>query len=248
MDLQVISNFKKLYTKALFERCFEGTEGINFTLREFWKYHVHIVTCLKSIENAWEGVTKRTLTSAWKKFWTKIVVEYDFEESETAPEEAVVNEIVSLAKFMELEVDKNDIHELVEDTTADYRRVCGVAVCFTGRICEGEFVRGAGEDSFIKPLSSVHALFIKENTLSTGADVPGREIIPIEQYLAVLEEVSKERQAENESDSLNLIGEVTEYRDRETNSETDLEDNPVHEEYSDSDSNTNVCIAHPFYF
>ncbi|GBM67751.1 hypothetical protein AVEN_188588-1 [Araneus ventricosus] len=28
-------------------------------------------------------------------------------------------------------------------------------------------------DSFIKPLSSVHALFIKENTLSTGADVPG---------------------------------------------------------------------------
>ncbi|GBN65726.1 hypothetical protein AVEN_180373-1 [Araneus ventricosus] len=27
-------------------------------------------------------------------------------------------------------------------------------------------------DSFIKPLSSVHALFIKENTLSTGADVP----------------------------------------------------------------------------
>ncbi|GBM77562.1 hypothetical protein AVEN_13311-1 [Araneus ventricosus] len=28
-------------------------------------------------------------------------------------------------------------------------------------------------DSYIKPLSSVHALFIKENTLSTGADVPG---------------------------------------------------------------------------
>ncbi|GBN78715.1 hypothetical protein AVEN_132583-1 [Araneus ventricosus] len=28
-------------------------------------------------------------------------------------------------------------------------------------------------DSFIKPLSSVHGLFIKENTLSTGADVPG---------------------------------------------------------------------------
>ncbi|GBN69706.1 hypothetical protein AVEN_136801-1 [Araneus ventricosus] len=35
LDQQVISNFKKLYTKALFECCFEVTKGINRILREF---------------------------------------------------------------------------------------------------------------------------------------------------------------------------------------------------------------------
>lgn len=68
MDHQVISNFKKLYTKALFEHCFEVmTKGTNLTLREFWKYHFHIVVCHKIIENVWRGVIKRTLTSAWKE-------------------------------------------------------------------------------------------------------------------------------------------------------------------------------------
>ncbi|GBL83142.1 hypothetical protein AVEN_54864-1 [Araneus ventricosus] len=36
-------------------------------------------------ENAWEGVTKRISTSAWKKFWSDSVVECDIEESETVP-------------------------------------------------------------------------------------------------------------------------------------------------------------------
>ncbi|PNF21897.1 hypothetical protein B7P43_G04399 [Cryptotermes secundus] len=88
-----ISNSKKLYTNALFERCFQVTEGTNLTLREFWKYHFHIIACLKMIEKAWEGVTKRTLTSAWKKLWPESVVECDFEGSEIVPVELVVNEI-----------------------------------------------------------------------------------------------------------------------------------------------------------
>ena len=37
MDQQVIANFKKLYTKHLFCRCFEITESTNLTLREFWE-------------------------------------------------------------------------------------------------------------------------------------------------------------------------------------------------------------------
>ena len=32
MDQQVILNFKKLYTKSLFQRCFEVTKGTNLTL------------------------------------------------------------------------------------------------------------------------------------------------------------------------------------------------------------------------
>ncbi|GBN50912.1 hypothetical protein AVEN_49257-1 [Araneus ventricosus] len=59
--------------------------GTNLTLREYQKYHFHIASCLKMIENAWEEVTKRTLTSAWKKFWSESIVECDIEESETVP-------------------------------------------------------------------------------------------------------------------------------------------------------------------
>ncbi|GBN95875.1 hypothetical protein AVEN_55696-1 [Araneus ventricosus] len=105
MDQQVISNFKKLYTKALFERCFEMTEGTNLSLREFWKYHFHIATSLKVIEKKCVE-SQENLTSAWKTLWPKTVVECDFEESETVPEEAVVKEILSLTKIMGLEVDK----------------------------------------------------------------------------------------------------------------------------------------------
>ncbi|KAM3936129.1 tigger transposable element-derived protein 1-like [Leptodactylus fuscus] len=38
MDQQVRSNFKKLYTKHLFRRCFDVTENTNLTLRKFWKH------------------------------------------------------------------------------------------------------------------------------------------------------------------------------------------------------------------
>ncbi|GBM72005.1 hypothetical protein AVEN_94193-1, partial [Araneus ventricosus] len=59
---------------------------------------------------------------------------------------------------------------------------------------------------------------------------------------------SKKTPAEEESDALCLNGEATEYSDQEIDSETDVEDNPVHEECRDSNSNTNVCIIHPFNF
>ncbi|XP_069938076.1 tigger transposable element-derived protein 1-like isoform X1 [Cherax quadricarinatus] len=43
MDQQVISNFKKLYTKAMFERCFNVTSDTRLTLRDFWKEHFSIL-------------------------------------------------------------------------------------------------------------------------------------------------------------------------------------------------------------
>ncbi|XP_051783372.1 tigger transposable element-derived protein 1-like isoform X1 [Erpetoichthys calabaricus] len=113
MDQQVISNFKKLFTKHLFHRCFEVTDSTNLTLREFWKDHYNIVICLRIIDLAWQGVTKRTLTSAWKKLWPEVVSETDFERLE--PEAAVVEEIVSLGKSMGLDMDEGDINELIEE-------------------------------------------------------------------------------------------------------------------------------------
>ncbi|XP_069822087.1 tigger transposable element-derived protein 1-like [Dendropsophus ebraccatus] len=113
MDQQVIENFKKLYTKALFQQCFEVTEGTNLTLQEFWKNNFNIVNCLKIIGQAWDGVTKRNLISAWGKLWPDSAIGYDVEEF--AGFEPIVEEIVTLGKIMGLEVNEADIEELVEE-------------------------------------------------------------------------------------------------------------------------------------
>ena len=114
---QVISNFKKLYTKHLFRRCFEVTESTNLTLREFWKDHFNIAICLQIIDQAWLGVTTRTLTSAWKKLWPEAVAERIYEELE--PGVSVEEEIVSLGKSMGLEVEERDVNELIEEHTQE---------------------------------------------------------------------------------------------------------------------------------
>ncbi|GBO06843.1 hypothetical protein AVEN_91856-1 [Araneus ventricosus] len=71
---------------------------------------------------------------------------------------------------------------------------------------------------------------------------------PIQQYSADLEKSSRKVPAEDEFVALYPDGEATDYRDQETDSETDVEDNPVHEECRNSNSNTNVCIIHPINF
>ncbi|GBN99958.1 hypothetical protein AVEN_248803-1 [Araneus ventricosus] len=69
-----------------------------------------------------------------------------------------------------------------------------------------------------------------------------------EQYSADLEKSSRKVPAEDEFVTLYPDGEATDYSNQETDSETDVEDNPVHEECRDSNSNTNVCIIHPINF
>ncbi|GBM84521.1 hypothetical protein AVEN_246180-1 [Araneus ventricosus] len=66
-----------------------------------------------------------------------------------------------------------------------------------------------------------------------------------EEYVAVIEELSKERPAEDESDASDIDEEMTEHIDYEIDSEIDVEDNLIHKENSDSNSNRNVCIIHP---
>ncbi|XP_063843939.1 tigger transposable element-derived protein 1-like [Scylla paramamosain] len=96
MDQQVISNFKKLYTKHLFHHCFEVTKNTNLTLREFWKEHYNFIICLHIIDLAWQRITRRTFCSAWKKLWPDVVAERDFIgfEPNIEPESEVLEEIV----------------------------------------------------------------------------------------------------------------------------------------------------------
>ncbi|XP_074170474.1 uncharacterized protein LOC141567452 [Rhinolophus sinicus] len=113
VDQQVISNFKTLYTKALFQRCFEVTSDTELTLREFWKNHFNVLHCLHLIDKAWRVVSHRTMKSAWKKLWPDAVPECVFEDvEEDAP---IVEDVVSLGKSMGLEVSSDDVEELVED-------------------------------------------------------------------------------------------------------------------------------------
>lgn len=117
MDQQVISNFKKLYTKALFQRCFEVTSETQLTLRDFWKDNFNILHCLKIIDKAWDQVSYRMMRSSWTNLWPASVSARDLEEPEQNA--AVVEEIVSLGMSMGLEVDSEDVEELVEDHNAE---------------------------------------------------------------------------------------------------------------------------------
>nr|XP_053643709.1 tigger transposable element-derived protein 1-like [Cherax quadricarinatus] len=121
MDQQVISNFKKLYTKAMFQKCFIVTTETQLTLKEFWKDHFNILNCRNLIGMAWEGVTKRTLNSAWKKLWPECVDKRDFEGFEANPENPmpVEESIVALGKSLGLEVSGEDVEELVEEDSEE---------------------------------------------------------------------------------------------------------------------------------
>ena len=122
LDQQVIANFKKLYTKALFQKCFDITENTQLTLREFWKDHFNILSCLNLIDQAWQGITVRTLNSAWRKLWPDCIQDRDFEgfQAENVESEVhVIDEIVSLGKNLGLDVDGEDLEELVEEHTQE---------------------------------------------------------------------------------------------------------------------------------
>ncbi|XP_064116192.1 tigger transposable element-derived protein 1-like [Macrobrachium nipponense] len=130
MDQHVIANFKKLYTKHLFKRCFDITDTTNLTLREFWKEHFDIVICIRLIDQAWQEVSRQTLNSSWRKLWPDAVSARDFEgfdvgkagaaESETVDDPETVSqpdldEIIALGKSMGLVFDEDDINNLLEE-------------------------------------------------------------------------------------------------------------------------------------
>lgn len=112
MDQQVISNFKHLYTRELFRRCFEVTDRTSLTLHEFWRDHFDIVSCLQIITIAWAGISQRNLNSAWRNLWPDCIVTPD--SNAPAPESTILEEIVSLGRTIGLEVTEDDVCELVE--------------------------------------------------------------------------------------------------------------------------------------
>ncbi|XP_056406900.1 tigger transposable element-derived protein 1-like [Hyla sarda] len=113
MDQEVISTFKKLYTKKMFAECSEATEADkNLTLKEFWKTQFTILDGVRLIVSAWNDVPTRVLNSAWKPMWPSVVCDAD---DSVAQGDDIEQEIVDLAQSMGLEVDEDDVEELIQD-------------------------------------------------------------------------------------------------------------------------------------
>lgn len=129
MDQRVIANFKQLYTKFLFLRCFEVTNDTALTLRDFWKHHFNIYHCITIVDKAWKHVSYRALNSSWRNIWPECVTECKFEgfgdvarTSTAAPvvdeqqeDNQIIEEIVNIGQSLGLEVDTEDVNDLLEE-------------------------------------------------------------------------------------------------------------------------------------
>lgn len=126
MDQEVIAGFKKLYTRALFRRCFEACQSSStMILKTFWKEKFDILEAIHVIHKAWSEVTQRQLISAWRKLCPSFV-QGDRGVQGDAPE--IMAEILTTARDLELEVNEDDIEELImehkdELTTEDLQEI-----------------------------------------------------------------------------------------------------------------------------
>jgi hypothetical protein len=57
----------RLYTKALFQRCFVVTSDAELTLGDFRKHHFNILRCLTLVDKAWQHVTYKTMNIVARK-------------------------------------------------------------------------------------------------------------------------------------------------------------------------------------
>lgn len=118
----VITNFKKLYTKHMLQKCFDITNSNEMTLKNFWKNCYNIYQAVHLIDKAWTEVTRRTLNSTWKKLLPSAVFERDFGKFETEQkweEESVMREILDLCNNLHLEANADDVEELVDAIRED---------------------------------------------------------------------------------------------------------------------------------
>ncbi|UYV71284.1 hypothetical protein LAZ67_8002500 [Cordylochernes scorpioides] len=99
-------------------RILYGTSVLNKGLLLFVVDNRYVYFCIWEnpiIDKAWNGVSQRTLVSAWTKLWPHIVHAYDFKGLSGEQEPPIIDVIVSLGKTLGLEVNEPIIQELVEE-------------------------------------------------------------------------------------------------------------------------------------
>ena len=112
MDQQIISNFKKSYTKKMFDLLFEKCEqdtGEDNVIK-FWKEEYDIRMAIMVIARAWKGMSARCLSAGWKPLLGESQEDADPEE-----EEQLISSILQNARRLNMEVEEGDIEQLIRE-------------------------------------------------------------------------------------------------------------------------------------
>ncbi|XP_040194034.1 tigger transposable element-derived protein 1-like [Rana temporaria] len=117
MDQCVIAAFKLNYLKRTFIKCIaaidkEEGDGKE-VLSKFWKSY-NILDCIKTIRDAWNDIKETTMKRAWKKLCPQLVDDSEGCEDHVA---TVTENIVDMARQLELEVEPEDVAELLASHT-----------------------------------------------------------------------------------------------------------------------------------
>lgn len=110
MNQGIISNFKAFYLKRTLRQAVEITDNSK-TLKEFWECYDINHAVLNTVR-AWEDVSHDCMNATWKKLCPQFV---NKESDVVDISENVMNDIVSLAKQLQIVVDATDVEEFLHD-------------------------------------------------------------------------------------------------------------------------------------
>ncbi|XP_053561290.1 tigger transposable element-derived protein 1-like [Bombina bombina] len=117
MDQCVIATFKLNYLKRTFSKCIaaiDKEEGAGQeVLSKFWKSY-NILDCIKTVRDAWNDIKNTTMKRAWKKLCPQLADDSEGVDDSVAN---VTENIVDMARQLELEVETEDVAELLATHT-----------------------------------------------------------------------------------------------------------------------------------
>ncbi|XP_053568147.1 tigger transposable element-derived protein 1-like [Bombina bombina] len=117
MDQCVIAAFKLNYLKRTFSKCIaaiDKEEGAGQeVLSKFWKSY-NILDCIKTVRDAWNDIKDTTMKRAWKKLCPQLADDSEGVDDSVAN---VTENIVEMARQLELEVELEDVAELLASHT-----------------------------------------------------------------------------------------------------------------------------------
>lgn len=111
MDQGVIAAFKSHYIRVTFRQAIKSIENEHNTLSEFWKKY-NVLNAVNNIAVAWQEVKKETLQAAWKKIYQQQEEQSEVETLSESIDEGV-NECLSLAHFLQIEVDFSEMKRMI---------------------------------------------------------------------------------------------------------------------------------------
>ncbi|XP_041787908.1 uncharacterized protein LOC121603302 [Anopheles merus] len=112
MDQGVLAALKSHYLRHTFEQALKTVETGSKTLSQFWKAF-NILNAINNVAASWKEVKQATMQAAWKKIYPHFFVSNEPPDSSQEPISTVLSECVSLAHFLEIEVNYEEMEELV---------------------------------------------------------------------------------------------------------------------------------------